>query len=123
MKRTKYRTIRPRGKRGSIAELPPQSDTDVDTLKRMLDEGQLAHAGRERWTLDVNGRSGIKAPGRCCWCQRRVAVGALYCCALHEKAHAEARARRVPFAFLPYPSTAEQRRAFLAALRGKKKGG
>lgn len=83
---------------------------------------KLAHAGRERWTFDVKGRWGIKAAGRCCWCQRRVEAGALYCCPLHAKAHAEARARRLPFAFLPYPFTAEQLRAFLVALNSKKKG-
>lgn len=97
-----------------------QSDAELDELNRMLDEGKPEHA--EHWTM--NGRVGSKSPGLCLWCQRRVAAGEEYCCVLHEKLHAVARARRMPRVFLPYPSTAEQRTAFVAALRedAKKSG-
>jgi len=70
----------------------------------------------------MNGRVGSKSPGLCLWCQGRLAAGEEYCCVLHEKLHAVARARRMPRVFLPNPSTAEQREAFVAALRGGKKG-
>lgn len=51
MKRTKYQTIGPRGKRDSIKVLPPTSDADVDVLN--ADPVALASA-RSQADLDAD---------------------------------------------------------------------